>query len=232
VTPLQLARALRRRWLVLLVGMVATALVGLVVTHPRPTYNGSEVFAIQPPATPRVPNQLTGLGPSLALTGAAVARRLKSPARLAELRRQGMSDEYDVVPRNSGTTQNPSYWIPSIQILVTGHDEAQVLRSVATLFTAFQADLEALQDEWGVATSQRITTTVLAPPSAARLWPRKSRALAGVGLLGAAGSVAVALWCEEVLGRRRGQATGTAAAGTRPAARRRSVGRLRVSWPR
>lgn len=204
---------LRQRVLCLAV-LGLTMAAGFVVAQPRPVYSASETFAVQPPRSPQVPNQLNMFRPSLAITAAVVAQRLKSPSGERQLRSRGLLGEYDVVPRNSGTVQTPAYVIPSLQATVSTHDRASALRGVALLVRVFQEELDSIQDEVDVAADQRITLSVLAAADAVRQAPARARALAGVALLGLAALVLVPLWYQQVGEWLRRRRVRRAAAGT------------------
>lgn len=196
-------RALRRRWWVLACGLAVTLAAGYVAAQPPTMYRAVEVFAVRPPQTPDIPNQLTGLRPSVATFSAGVAQRLTSPSGKSQLRRAGVVGPYVLTPRNSGTRQTPEYLIASVQVTTTEPDEETALRSMATVTAAFVRELDELQDEWDVAAGERISITLLAEPTATRLPHSRIRALGGSLLLGTALSLAAALWLDELLVRRR-----------------------------
>jgi hypothetical protein len=193
---------LSRRWYLSLAVLLLTLGAGWLVVNPGQAYTASEIFAVQPPASPQVPNQLNVFRPSLAITAAVVAQRLKSPSGIEKLRARGVVGDYDVVPRNSGTVQTPAYIIPSLQATVTTFDATRALRSLAIVMQAFEDELTGMQDERDVAPSQRITINVLAPPSAIAQLPTKARAVFAVGVIGLAGSILLPQWVEAILVRR------------------------------
>ncbi len=196
--------ALGRRWLVMLIGLVLTGAAGLWAADPPPRYEAFEVFAVLPPRLPDIPNQLTGLRPSLAVTGAVVAERLMSGSGRDQLRKAGVTGSYSLAPRNSGTVQTPEYLIAWVMAKASGPDEQTALRSLNTIIQAFADELVRLQDEWNVAQIERITIGVLAAPSAALIPHSSSRALGGTGLIGLILTITVALWWDW-LARRRAQ---------------------------
>lgn len=202
MSPREVIETLLRRWPIWSAVLLLTAAAGWFVAHPTPTYIASEIVAVEPPSTDILPNQLTDLRPSLAITSAVVAQRLKNTTAEAQLRRTGVVGDYDLVPRNSGTTQNPAYLIPSIQITVTAHDAEAAARSVALVLTAFTNELVSLQDEWAVAGAQRLSIEVLAPTGIQAVVRAKSRALAGAGLVGLGVALTTTLWSDRVLRRR------------------------------
>ncbi|WP_117210354.1 hypothetical protein [Allorhizocola rhizosphaerae] len=185
--------ALRRRWVIMLIGLGLTAGVGLWAADPPPRYEAFEVFAILPPQLPNIPNQLTGLRPSLAVTGAVVAQRLMSGSGRAQLRRAGVNGAYSLAPRNSGTVQTPEYLIAWVMAKANGPDEQTALRELDIIIQVFADELVRLQEEWDVAQAERITIGVLAAPSAALIPHSSIRALAGTGLAGFILTTTVAL---------------------------------------
>jgi hypothetical protein len=196
-------RALGRRWWVLACGVLLTLGAGYWAAHPPVAYRAVEVFAVRPPQTPDIPNQLASLRPSVATFSAGVAQRLSSPSGRAQLRAAGVRGTYVLTPRNSGTRQTPEYLIASVQATVTEPDEQTALSSLSTITAAFNRELNELQDEWNVAADERITITMLAEPNATKLASSRIRALAGTLLLGTGLSVGAALWLDEFLARRR-----------------------------
>ncbi len=194
MSPREVVQALLRRWPIWLTVLIVTSVAGWFVAHPTPTFTATEIVAVQPPATPQMPNKLTDIRPSLAITSAVIARRLKSPSGEQQLRKLGVVGEYDLLPRNSGTTQNPAYVIPSIQIMVTTHDADAAMHSVDLVLRTFASELVALQDEWAVAKGQRLSIAVLAPAAVQPLVRSRTRALAAAGLIGLAAAVIASLW--------------------------------------
>ena len=199
-------QSLRRRWWILACGLLITLIAGYFAAQPPTMYRAVEVFAVRPPQTPDIPNQLAGLRPSVATFSAGVAQRLSSPSGRGDLRNEGVTGPYVLTPRNSGTRQTPEYLIASVQVTTTEADEATALRSLATVTEAFRRELNKLQDEWNVSANERITITMLAEPSATQLPHSRVRALGGSLLLGGGISVAAALWLDEFLVRRRRRA--------------------------
>ncbi len=196
-------KALRRRWWIFSCGLAMTLIAGYVAAQPPTMYRAVEVFAVRPPQTPEIPNQLTGLRPSVATFSAGVAQRLSSPSGRDQLRHAGVAGTYVLTPRNSGTRQTPEYLIASVQVTTTEVDEQSAIRSMAIVTAAFVRELDELQDEWDVAAGERIGITMLAEPTATRLPRSRIRALGGSLLLGAGLSIAAALWLDELLARRR-----------------------------
>lgn len=201
-----MAGVLTRRWYIVLVGMLLTSVGGAQAARPPSRYLGSAVVVLQSPVSPDTPNPLTGLYPSVAITGAAVADRMRSPRAKAEFRAAGVAGPYEFLPRNTGTNQEPHYVIASMTITSIAGDEESALRALTVLTAAFDRELTALQDRWNVAPHLRITVATLVPPSAVLLSHSASRAVLGAGLLGAITTAAITLWSDEILRRRKQRA--------------------------
>lgn len=199
----EMASVAVRRWYLILAGILLTAVGAPQAAHTPPRYLASQVVVLQPPASPYAPNPLAGLYPSLAITGAAVAERLSTPAAKAQFRAAGVTGSYEFAPRNTGTTQQPRYIIASMTITNIVDDPQSGLRALRLLADAFDRELTALQDLWNVTPRLRITVSTLVPPSATLLPHSASRAMVGAALLGGVSTVAVTFWCDELLRRRR-----------------------------
>ncbi|MGS2617009.1 hypothetical protein ACVCAH_21160 [Micromonospora sp. LZ34] len=191
--------ALRRRWYLLVIGLVVTAVAGVGATQVAPRYLASEVVVMQPPVSAYAPNPMTGLYPSISITGAAVAKRLSTPDAEAGFRAAGVTGPYAFQPRNTGTNQEPRYVIGSMTVTTIASDEESGLRALAILTDALEQELKRLQDRWKVAGHLRITIAVLVPASATLQPHSPSRALAGSGLLGTIATLAGTLWTDEFL---------------------------------
>jgi hypothetical protein len=198
--------SLGRRWLLVSLCLALTAVGVVLASDVQPVYRATQVFVLQPPQTADAPNQLKGIYPSLAITGHAIGERLSTPAARAHYREAGVTGDYAFIPRNTGTVQTPSYQISSMMVTATGVDETSALRSLALLSADFHRELGAMQDEWDVAPSWRITTTTLVPPSAVALPNSRKRAVLGTALLGTIVSLVIPVWFDRSVARRRGRA--------------------------
>jgi hypothetical protein len=110
---------------------------------------------------------------------------------------------YALIPRNSGTSVTPQYLIPSLQIQARQGEPASADTAVRTVISVYRKHLDALQSAQHIARASQMSVDLLVPPSAAEVTGAKSRALAGVGLSGAAGGVLAALWTDRIVARRR-----------------------------
>jgi hypothetical protein len=195
-----------RRWYIVLAGMLLTIGLGLPAVHTPNRYTATEVLVLKPPVSSYAPNPVTGLNPSLAVTGAAVANRLSTPDAQTMFRSLGVTGTYSFDPRNTGTNQQPQYVISSIGITSTTGSEEGSLQSLQILADTFESDLRALQNRWNVAANLRITVAVLVPPTSTLVPHAPARSLIGAALLGMLVTGAVALWTDEAVRRRRARA--------------------------
>ncbi|MER5636112.1 hypothetical protein ABT095_04075 [Kitasatospora sp. NPDC002227] len=196
-------RALLRRWLVLLVAAVLALAGALVVVKPGVVYRSTAVVRVKPPETPQDPTGLTDFRPSLAIIGAAVVTMLKSDSGAAELRRAGVRGEYDLAPRNTGTTKTEAYVVPTVEVSVRGTDPKETDREVGVVIKHFEDHLRELQSALSVPQQRYITSDELVPATALPVQGVKSRGLFGVAALATVVGVAVALWVDEAARRRR-----------------------------
>ncbi|MET7572392.1 hypothetical protein ABZT04_28415 [Streptomyces sp. NPDC005492] len=199
MSPGNVADALLRRWYVLVVALLLTAVGAYQVVRPAPQYVGSAVVVLKPPVTQNQPNQLTNLQPPLAVVSYGVIQQLQSPAGAEELSAAGVHGTYHLVPRNSGTSATPRYLIPSLQVQSQASDPGAATTAVRRIIGVYTRHVEELQTAQKVPAAGRITASVLVSPSAAMVQGNKSRGLAGVALLGAAGGVVGALWLDRFL---------------------------------
>ncbi|MGW2422939.1 hypothetical protein ACWC0C_27440 [Streptomyces sp. NPDC001709] len=204
MSPGNVADALLRRWYVVVVALLLTAVGAYRVVRPDPQYVGSAVVVLKPPVTQNQPNQLTNLQPPLAVVSYAVIQQLQSPAGARELKAAGVHGTYHLIPRNSGTSATPRYLIPSLQVESQAPGADAAVTAVRRVIDVYAKHVEALQTAQGVPEGSRITASVLVSPSAAAVRGDKSRGLAGTALLGAAGGILGALWLDRyVMSRRR-----------------------------
>lgn len=185
--------ALRARWYLAAAGLLCVAAAGAYTLHGKPVYRATAAVVLTPPKTPSSPNTLAAATPSVAATGLAVDDVLTSAAYGASLQSQGVLDAFTVLPLNDGTTETPSYRIPTEQITVTGGNADAVLSESDTLVADYVTQLRATQSAAGVMTKAQITAAVLAPSTEVQLHGSRSRGVVAIGLLGIGAAVAVAV---------------------------------------
>ncbi|MFC4031162.1 hypothetical protein ACFO3J_06710 [Streptomyces polygonati] len=202
MSPGEVVLALLRRWYVLVVAMLLTALGAYHVLRPPQEYLSSAVIVVKPPVTGNQPNQLANLQPPVAAVSYAIIEQLRSPAGAAELAAAGVRGRYALIPRNSGTSVTPAYLIPSLQIQSREEESAAADNSAYTIISVYRHHLSALQTAQHIPPASQMTAELLVPPSSVLESGTKSRALAGVALSGAVGGVLAALWTDRFARRR------------------------------
>ncbi|MEE4544762.1 hypothetical protein V2S66_22690 [Streptomyces sp. V4-01] len=206
--PEDVVRALLRRWYVLLLALVLTAAGAYHELHPRPEYQSSAVVVLRPPVTGNQPNQYANLLPPVAFVSYGVVQQLQSSAGAAELRAAGVTGVHRLLPRNSGTSVTPAYVIPSLQIQAEQPDPTTADAMVHRIITVYTEHVNLLQDTQHVAPVSRMSVQLLVPPNAVLMTGSRSRALAGVGLIGLLGGTLCTLWTDRSLLRRAARRAG------------------------
>ncbi|WP_329280435.1 hypothetical protein [Streptomyces sp. NBC_01451] len=209
MSPRDVAEALLRRWYVLVLALLLTAVGAYPVIRPAPQYLSSAVVVLKPPVTGNQPNQLTNLQPPLATLSYGVIQQLESPAGRRELRSAGVRGKYQLIPRNSGTSATPAYLIPSLQIQARAADPVEADTAVRRIIEIYSGHVADVQKAQGITAAARINASVLVAPSAARVLGTKSRAVAGTALLGATAALLSALWFDQYALRRRSRKGGS-----------------------
>ena len=207
-----LAREVRRRvraWWLAVPILLVTMVGGYSATHSAPRFRAQAVVQVEAPAAEQAkadnPNPYADQKASLAATAALIAQGLSSDSSAAQLHAEGMSAGYSLTPRNSGTTQEPYYWLPRLDITADGPSEPAAGASLRILLGALNADLDDLQNRVGVDAGDRVRTQLLVSPSTTLVPVRKTRALAGVLLLGGGAAALIPGWARREAARRRGR---------------------------
>ncbi|NUP46709.1 MAG: hypothetical protein HOW97_05265 [Catenulispora sp.] len=195
-----------RPWHLSIPILLATMPIGYLTSHPAPRFRSQAVFEVQAPASELAhsdnPNPYADVKGALAATAAMVAQGLSSESSAATLHAQGLAAGYSLTPRNSGTVQEPYYWLPRLDITADGPSIPSAMSSLQILTTALQDGLIDLQNRAGVNPTDRVTTKLLVPPSTAPIPVRKSRALAGTLLIGGGAAWLIPAWVGNVQRRR------------------------------
>lgn len=195
-----------RAWQLAVPILIVTMAGGYSATHPAPRFRTQAVIAVEASPSEQAksdnPNPYADQKASLAATAALIAQGLSSDDSAAQLHAQGMAAGYSLTPRNSGTTQEPYYWLPRLDITADGPSVGAASASLDILVGALKADLIDLQNRVGVAPSDRLTTQMLVLPSTGVVPVRKSRALAGVLLLGGGAAALIPGWVRREAARR------------------------------
>jgi hypothetical protein len=185
---------IRLRWYVAAAVILATAVAGWHVRHPKPTFVGTCVVVLVPPADPTAPNKLAAVTASIATAGYLVDLSVSDSSQAGALRRAGVVGDYAVTPNNNGTSETPQYDLPSEVLTVQTGDPATAVSGVTALKSAYARRFDTIQAADGVPAAQRITTEVLVPPAAEQVLGSKSRAIIGVGALGVGATILLPIW--------------------------------------
>lgn len=207
--PSGLWRAVRgraRAWQLAVPILILTMVGGYYATHPAPRFRTQAVIAVQAPEVEQAeaddPNPYADQKASLAATAALIAQGLSSDDSAAMLHARGMSAGYSLTPRNSGTTQEPYYWMPRLDVTADGPSVAAASASLQILVNALDTDLIDLQNRVGVAPGDRVRMHMLVLPSTGVVPVRKTRALAGVLLIGCGAAALIPGWVRRTAARR------------------------------
>ncbi|MFG2112032.1 chain length determinant protein [Streptomyces sp. NPDC048718] len=156
----EIFRVMRRRWYVLLPGLLLTA--GLVVGAWRVlpvSYSSQSTVALlnSRKGAAADGNPFLSMEPSLTGMADSLARNVNSDAAKADLKRAGLTEKYEV--KIADNAQGPLLWIT-----VTGHDPAAVLGGNRTLMAFTGKRLQELQADQKVAPDAMIRITTIVPP--------------------------------------------------------------------
>ncbi|MCX5063201.1 chain length determinant protein [Streptomyces sp. NBC_00201] len=157
----EIFRVMRRRWYVLLPGLLLTAglIVGVVLLVPIGYQSQSTVVLLNSQKATVAYDGNPFLSTQTSLTGMAdsLARNLNSDVSLRELKSRGATGTFEA--KLADNAQGPLMWLT-----VTGTDKAAVLSSNKIL-TAYAKDrLDQFQKQQSVAPKAMIRMTTIVPP--------------------------------------------------------------------
>ena len=211
VGPVSLREVLsviRLRWYVAVAVMFVTAVAGYWVHHPKPTFVGTCVVVLEPPADPTAPNRLSAVTSSIATAGYMVNLAVMDNSQASDLRAAGVVGEYSIVPNNNGTSETPQYDLPSEVLTVQTGDPQTAVSGVTALEAAYAQRFQEIQASDGVPKSLWITPEMLVPPVAQQVIGSRSRGVIGVGALGLGAMVILPIWYDRWAARRRARGRG------------------------
>lgn len=206
---------IRLRWYVAAAVLLVTATAGWRVHHPKPTFVGTCVVVLIPPADPTAPNKLAAVTASIATAGYMANLAVMDASQTDALRRAGVVGDYAITPNNNGTSETPQYDLPSELLTDQTGDPQTAISGVKALESVYAARFEALQAEDGVPVRLRISTQILVPPVAQQVVGSRSRGVVGIGVIGLGALVLLPIWYDRAAARLRGRGF--------PAARRRAA---------
>ncbi|MEV6114655.1 Wzz/FepE/Etk N-terminal domain-containing protein [Streptomyces sp. NPDC052109] len=157
----EIVRVMRRRWYVLLPGLLLTAAVTAAVALVVPvTYQSqSTVVLLNSQKATLAYDGNPFLSTQTSLTGMAdsLARNLNSDASVRELKSRGLTGTFEA--KLADNAQGPLMWLT-----VTGTDKAAVLASDRILTAYAQERLDQFQRQQSVAPKAMIRMTTIVPP--------------------------------------------------------------------
>ncbi|MEV0637406.1 chain length determinant protein [Streptomyces sp. NPDC050619] len=157
----EIVRVMRRRWYVLLPGLLLTAglLVAVAVMVPVTYQSQSTVVLLNSQKATVAYDGNPFLSTQTSLTGMAdgLARNLNSDDSLRELKSRGATGTFEA--KLADNAQGPLMWLT-----VTGTDPASVLASDRVLTTYAKERLEQFQQQQSVAPKAMIRMTTIVPP--------------------------------------------------------------------
>jgi hypothetical protein len=217
VTIWDLMSVLRRRWIVVLVGLAVTAgAVQAISGRPGVFYQQVDVIFIAP--TGADGNALQNVSDSLIDTAGVVGAILKegndSPvsSSSATLVGRGVTRGYSITLPNQGGQWASNFDRPVLDVQVVGPSEADVQLLTRQAVRQIDEALTGLQDRYRVGRAERITTQVNPRfPILIHDRGQPTRAVAVAGMLGLLVTVGAALQVERF---RRGRRRPTAGAPT------------------
>lgn len=196
-----LVGVVRRRWHVVGLGLVLTALLTIGVgSRVEPTYTARGSTVLLLPSTIADPNTgrqnpYLGFG-SVQIPASILTEAVSQPQVRAEIASEGGTAEYEVV-------LDPSTPAPLIVVVTTGEDAEEVLRTVGLVMDRLSQELVLRQEAVEAPAATWLTLDPLAQPDeASPQLGSKMRAQAVTLALGFAASVTVAVLIDSIAARR------------------------------
>lgn len=206
VTTWQWLAVMRRRWPVLVIGLLCTVCAVWAV-HKRPiSYQACGSIIVGAPTTQIHPNIYNNGQGSLVAAVGLVTEELQSPTAQQDLRAHGATAIYQAQMHNTGTTETPSYREPEMDACAYSRDPQMSVHTADAALTEFGAVLHAREVAAHVDRRYFMTVTVLAAPGAVADAGRPSQAYLGVGVIGLILAITGALWTDQYLLRRQHRA--------------------------
>jgi len=210
VTAEDLLHSVRRRWAVMLVGLLLT-IVACVPTWRAPgVYWASTKVYFLVPATERYPNQLIPSTSAISFAalieievngGVPVRQATSADVTLVD---EGIYDGWSVLMPDTGGQWADNFEEPTLIVQATGPSAEVVQQRMRSLFDQITALVTAHEDAAHVPAANRVEFTV-SPPVVAVQYSNghRSRALAVIVVLGVLMSLAACAFADRVAGTRR-----------------------------
>jgi hypothetical protein len=201
VTVAEVFQLARRRWPVVLVGLLFTLVGAYQAIHAPGDYETSAGVYFQAPKGPYNANPyLPDDGGSVTTVASLVATAMNGQVIREELRAAGVRDRYDLELHNSGNQFVQIYNRPVLDLSVVGADPESVRRSTQLIVDRVRSELADRQQAVRAAPANWVTLQLTpADPPVVHGQGSRARALLATVLLGtiltmlAAGTVDVAI---------------------------------------
>lgn len=197
-----------RRWYVVAVGIVVTAIGGLAVLSMPPTYEATSVLVLLPPNTPPAVATPTAGEPapinpyqafdgSITITAELMSTQLTQPSVVDALVQAGATPDYTVAT-------DPETGGPTVTITAKTRSASQAIATTRLVSEEFRRRLTERQRAAGAPADSLITASaVVTPAHADKLVSGRNRALVAVAAVGAVISIVAALVVDHIAAARR-----------------------------
>jgi hypothetical protein len=193
---------LRRRWLVVALGLMCTALA-LALVHKRPIdYQDCASVALIAPKTGDFPNGYDNPQETLVATTGLVTEKVMSPAMQHQLAAEGMTASYDAEVLNTGSDVAPTFSEPLTTVCSTSYNPTIALNTTNGVVASMGTILDEIQSDAKVSPPYFITDKIIVPSAALPILGHPSQALIGVALIGLTLAVSLAMWFDTIMQRR------------------------------
>jgi capsular polysaccharide biosynthesis protein len=191
-----LLKILVRRWMVVVPTIVVAVLVGQqMLSSVKPEYQAKGSMVLLAPVTRgdqplgiATPNPVLDIPPALDKTALALAEILNDEPQKATIRRQGLSDDYEVTVSEDA---------PILEISAKSDRRPVAVETAKAVLEMASAQLAIREARIGVTPAAQINTDVLSTPTkASTVNAAKTRALVALIALGIAATLSVALLVE------------------------------------
>jgi len=167
---------MRRRTLVVIVGLALTGMLGWKVTHQSGVYTAAAVVTFLPPQGGTFTNPWQGANPNLVATAGIVSKAVGEGAGGGGpvsddvgLLGQGVTSGYSLRLPNHGGQWTNNFDRPELDLQVAAKSSAQAKRRLEQLVGSVSGKLAELQKNAGVASRDMIRTSLTPPNPMVRL---------------------------------------------------------------
>jgi len=219
MTAADVLAAARRRWYVLVAGVLAVAMLCFEAQHSEGVFWTQVDVVFLVPQSAHNPNSLEVTSQSLISTAGVVALRVndgKAASALSSssvsLVGEGIREGHSVRLPNAGGQWADNYTRPVLDVQVVGSSRDEVHAQLDVLLGQIQSTLDELQISGGADEFNRITTQY-APSSPVIFFiaTQAKRAMVAIVLLGSLVTLAAIVVVDRLLSRRQGRRAGDSA---------------------